>query len=128
MFFQQIQAWNSHSKLMETGMIVLAAFNVVTIIMMLIWCCCKFCPMTYEFSNESLASEDSESSGTPSPPAFDRNKKPSISILKNNTSRDDQMDEVINIDADPFVQAHSLLNGHQKPNEKRTRFDEPFLM
>ena len=112
---------------METGLIVLAAFNIVSIIMLLIWWCCKFCPMTIETDDESLV-EESESSGTPSPPAFDRSRKPSISILKNKTPLSNQMEEVINIEDDPFVQAHALLNGHSKATEKHAHFEEPFLM
>ena len=116
---------------METGLITLAAFNAVIFLLIIIWGICKYCPfyMPEDWSFYGDSDEENPSgSDSPSPPAFDRTKKPSSSILKNN-NQDDRMDEVFDVDSDPFVQAHRKLNHDAaiKLNEKRTRFEEPPL-
>ena len=118
---------------METGLIILAAFNAIMLFMITCWWFANCCTLTFSWvgCNPTLDDEDeeSDSSGTPSPPAFDRNRKPALSILKNKVPQNGLSDEIVNIDNDPFVQAHFTLNNlAAKPLEKRARFEEPPLM
>ena len=41
LFIQQLQAWRNHSTMMQTGMLILAGFNAVLVLVGLVWVICK---------------------------------------------------------------------------------------
>ena len=117
--------------MIELGVFTLAAFNIVMIAAFLVWWCCKICPCQlvgrWWCDINPYESDDDDSSSEPdSPPAFDRSRKPSGSILKTGLQLNDSSEVPLEIESDPFVQAHRILNTStmvtQAP-EKRTRFE-----
>ena len=117
--------------MVEKGLIILAAFNAIMLIMIMGWWLANCCSFTFNWVGcQPIDDVESEDSNTSSPPPFDRNRKPSFSILKNNNPQNSLADEMIDIEADPFVQAHRKLNNAEmsKPLDKRARFEEPPLM
>ena len=84
--------------------------------------------MTYYYSdNGSSEGEDSDVSDSPSPPPFDRSRKPSLSILKKNSGVN-KADEIIDVDSDTIVDANKYQSGTIKSPAKRAHFEEPLLV